>query len=95
MSYENMNQTTTELYNNLERVMAMATTEHGMIEFSVGVARMKREMPHGELFNCSVQYAWKGVQSMDTLMAVLCKMYARIESRTGQYHTGCLHHSIL
>lgn len=49
MSYENMIQTTTELYNSLERVMAMATAEHGMIGFSVGVTREENTEPHGDL----------------------------------------------
>lgn len=70
-----MNQMT-ELYNNLDRVMAMAQYE--MIGISVGVVRAEKEDAPGLLVNHSVHYAWKGdVADMGTQMAaILCSRYA-------------------
>lgn len=70
-----MNQMT-ELYNNLDRVMAMAQYE--MIGISVGVVRAEKEDAPGLLVNLSVHYAWKGdVADMGTQMAaILCSRYA-------------------
>lgn len=91
----------TELYNNLDRVMAMAQYE--MIGISVGVVRAEKEDAPGLLVNLSVHYAWKGdVADMGTQMAaILCSRYASMATNwtmpSGRLESTLLlfHHSWL
>lgn len=89
-----MNQMT-ELYNNLDRVMAMAQYE--MIGISVGVERAEKEDAPGLLVNLSVHYAWKGdVADMGTQMAaILCSRYASSGYKLDDAKSGRLESTLL